>query len=288
MGTMVEYVGESRSRCLPVQYARKAGSEGAWAVDRSPGHPGAPGRMSARARRRWVRRAGSSRPRPGRHVILFLASNPSGTSRLALDQECAALERELLMARGREFDFRSKWAVSVDEMMRCFNELQPAVIHFSGHGSRCAGLRPHADPYPPASPSDVTATVGPGAGPGPGIYLQDEYVTGRALAQMIMAAAPSARVVVLNACFSDEMADSLHHVVDCVVGMSGAVGDAAARSFSVGFYRALGNGRSVGNAVAQAIATLAAKQLPDEHRPVCRTRDGISADQLFLPDSDLR
>jgi hypothetical protein len=40
--------------------------------------------------------------------------------------------------------------------------------------------------------------------------------------------------------------------------------------------------------VAQAIATLAAKQRPDEHRPVCRTRDGISADQFFLPDSDLR
>jgi len=46
--------------------------------------------------------------------------------------------------------------------------------------------------------------------------------------------------------------------------------------------RALGNGRSVGNAVEQAVATLAAKQLPDEHLPRCRTRDGVDADQVVL------
>jgi hypothetical protein len=104
---------------------------------------------------------------------------------------------------------------------------------------------------------------------------------------MIASAAPSARVVVLNACSSDAVAESLRHAVDCVVSMNGAVDDDAARSFAMGFYRALGNCRSVGNAVAQAVATLAAKQLPDEHLPVCRTRDGVSADQIFLPTSDL-
>jgi hypothetical protein len=67
--------------------------------------------------------------------------------------------------------------------------------------------------------------------------------------------------------------------------MAGAIGDAAARSFAVAFYRALGNHRSVGNAVAQAVATLAAKQLPGD-LPVCRTRGGIDADQIFLPNSD--
>jgi hypothetical protein len=89
--------------------------------------------------------------------------------------------------------------------------------------------------------------------------------------------------VVLNACFSDAQAEPLRGVVDCVVGMRGAIGDAAARSFAVGFYRALGYRRSVGNAVAQAVATMAAMQLPDEHLPVCHTRDGVSADQVFLP-----
>ena len=105
---------------------------------------------------------------------------------------------------------------------------------------------------------------------------------------MIASAAPATRVVVLNACFTDAVADALRHVVDCVVGMRGAIGDAAARSFAVGFYRALGHRRSVGNAVAQAIATLAAKQVPEAHLPVCRTRDGVNADQVILPSLDPR
>ena len=66
-----------------------------------------------------------------RSVILFLAANPTGTSRRALDQECAAIERELKMTPGRDdFEFRSKWAVTVDELMRHLNDLQPAILHF--------------------------------------------------------------------------------------------------------------------------------------------------------------
>ena len=244
-----------------------------------------------------------------RHVILFLAANPSGTTRLALNEECAAIERELRMTTGRDdFDFRSKWAVSIDEMMRHLNELQPTVIHFSGHGGGSTGIYLHGEHLPrpvhrgvdSVAVSRVQLADEPcrplprrdvGAITDAGIYLQDEHrqqqhVSARALTQMISSAAPSARVVVLNACFSDAVADELRSVVDCVVGMRGAIGDDAARSFAVGFYRALGYRRSVGNAVAQAVAALAAKQLPDEHLPICRTRDGISADQLILPNLD--
>jgi hypothetical protein len=186
------------------------------------------------------------------------------------------------MAPGRDdFDFRSKWAVNIDEMMGYLNEFRPTVIHFSGHGG---GSGDDGDGAWPRRDIEFAR--------GTGIYLQDkheaQHVTGPALAQMIAAAAPSARVVVLNACFSDALAASLCQAVDCVVSMNGAVNDDAARSFAVGFYRALGNCRSVGNAVAQAVATLAAKQLPDEHRPVCRTRDGVDADEIFLPGSSLR
>jgi hypothetical protein len=223
------------------------------------------------------------RPATSRHVILFLAANPSKTTRLALGEECAAIEHELRMTTGRDdFDFRSKWMVSVDAMMRGLNELQPTVIHFSGHGSS-AGVDERHRRRSAHRDIGVVATAG--------IQLQDEqrrpqYVSARALTQMIGSAAPSARVVVLNTCFSDGAAQALRGVVDCVVGMRGAIGDAAARSFAVGFYRALGHRRSVGNAVAQAVATLAAKQLPDEQLPVCRTRDGVSADQVILRSLD--
>jgi CHAT domain-containing protein len=213
-----------------------------------------------------------------RHVILFLAASPSNTSRLAFDEECAAIERELRMTEGRdEFDFRSKWAVTVDEMMRHLNELRPTVIHFSGHGR--AGARSQQSTTLPRLRGDA-------AGSDTGLYLQDEHgnpqlVTAHALKMMVKTAA-SARVVVLNACYSVSQANALRTVVDCVVGMTGAIRDDAARSFAVGFYRALGNHRSIGNAVEQAIATLAAKQLRDEYQPRCRTRPGINARQIFL------
>ena len=216
-----------------------------------------------------------------KHTILFLAANPQDTDRLALDEECAAIERELRMTPGRDgFDFRSKWAVSIDALMRHLNELQPTVVHLSGHGS--AGM---ATPSPAhgGPRRDIESLRGAG------IFLQDEhrsqYVSERALAKMIASASPSTRVVVLNACYSAAIAESLRHEVGCVVGMDGSIGDDAARSFAVAFYRALGNRRSVGNAVAQGVATLDAKQHADAH-PVCMTRHGTDPDRVYLSTSD--
>ena len=201
-------------------------------------------------------------PRMPRHVILFLAANPDGTDPRKLGEECAEIQRELKMTPYRDdFHFESRWAVSIDELMRHLMELDPTVIHVSGHGD-CNG----------------------------GLLLQDEHghgqpVSGRALAMIMESAAHHVRVVVLNACYTSVQADVLRAKVDCVVGMSGVIGDVAARAFAVRFYGALGNRRSIGNAVAQGIAVLAAKQLPDEGLPRCATRDGIKADQVFLDPS---
>jgi hypothetical protein len=233
-------------------------------------------------------------PAPRRHIILFLAANPNGTTRLALDDECAAIERELrITTTGRDdFEFRSKWAVSIDDIMRHLNELQPTILHFSGHGGGSPGIviDQLSDDRRIASSRDIDVELELEIATA-GIQLQDEqrrpqHVTARALTRMIETAAPCARVVVLNACFSEAVADALRGVVDCVVGMRGAIGDDAARSFAVGFYRALGHRRSVGNAVAQAIATLTAKRSCDEHLPICVTRDGVKADQIILVPSD--
>ncbi|HEX2687179.1 MAG TPA: CHAT domain-containing protein [Kofleriaceae bacterium] len=220
--------------------------------------------------------------RKARQVILFLSANPSDTSRLALDEECAAIKRELRMTAHRDdFEFRSAWAVTVDEMARHLIEWQPTIVHFSGHGVGSAPALTRTS----ATYRDVAV---PAAGSvKSGIYLQGEQggsqlVTARALAMMIKSAAASARVVVLNACYSELQADALCSGVDCVVGMTGAIRDDAARSFAVGFYRALGDRRSVANAVEHAVATLAAKQHLDEHLPRCRTREGVDAHQVVL------
>lgn len=204
-------------------------------------------------------RVTANRPSGRRHVILFLAANPHSSSPLKLGDECAEIQRELRMAPyGDDFLFEARWAVGVDEFMRSLTELDPAVIHVSGHG-----------------------------GHGLGLVLQDAHgqaqpVGADALAMMVETAARRARVVVLNACYSAELAGALRCKVDCVVGMEAAIGDGAARAFAARFYGALGNRRSIGNAVAQGKAALAAKRLPYETQPQCVTRDGIDARRLVL------
>jgi hypothetical protein len=225
-----------------------------------------------------VRSPASSAP----HVILFVGANPMGSGGLRLDEECAAIERELSMTEGRDdYLFLSKWANTTDDLMRHLNQLRPSVIHFSGHGSgsdsqhRGSDLRDLHDGCVP---------------PDDGLYVQDAHgrpqcLHARGLRRMVEAAAASVRVVVLNACYSSAHADELRHVVDCVVGMKGAISATTARSFAVAFYRALGNRRSVGNAVEQARAVFAAGQLPEEQLPCCTTRGGLDAAQIFLSES---
>jgi hypothetical protein len=211
-----------------------------------------------------------------RRIILFLGANPRDTRRLALRQECAAIKRELRLAtHGGEFEFQYKWPVTVDKMAQLLISSKPTIIHFSGHGAGGASSSRMVE-----TTRDVTAAD-------TGIYLDDDQslsqlVTPRALAMMVKTAAPATRVVVLNACYSDQHADALCQVVDCVVGMTTAIDDEAARSFAVGFYRALAFGRSVGDAVDHARATLAAKRFPDEHAPRSRTRNLADARQIFL------
>jgi CHAT domain len=197
-----------------------------------------------------------------KQVILFLSANPRGSSLIKLSEECAEIQRELKMTPNRDdFRFESRWAVGIDELMRHLTELDPTVIHFSSHGSNS------------------------------GLMLQDEHgqpqqVSAQALSMIINATARSARVVVLNSCYSTVQAEVLRTKVDCIVSMAGAIGDDAARAFAIRFYGALGNRRSIGNAVAQGIAALMAKQLPDEILPRCVTRDDIDAHQIVLNPSE--
>jgi hypothetical protein len=49
----------------------------------------------------------------------------------------------------------------------------------------------------------------------------------------------------VNACYSDPQAHAIEGAVRTVIGTTTAVGDEAARRFTVAFYRALGNGFSI-------------------------------------------
>jgi WD40 repeat protein len=243
--------------------------------------------VGAASQVRWntPRRArGTSPGRPAKkHVILFLAANPSGTDRLALDREARAIHVELKRSGFRDrFDFQTRWAAEPLDLLRELRELKPTVVHFSGHG----GARTDARSRSASSRHVVAAAASSPVEPG-GIYLQDaagaaQVVSVQAIAQALDAAGTSVKLVVLNACYTASIAEVLLAHVDCVVGMTGAIHDDAARSFAIGFYGGLGEHESVAAAFAQGKAAINLDGLLDAERPQLKARDGFDATQLVL------
>jgi hypothetical protein len=213
---------------------------------------------------------------PMKHTILFLAANPSGTDRLALDREARAIHVELERSGYRDrFEFETRWAAEPLDLLRELRKLKPTVVHFSGHGG-------HA-----------------------GLYFQDatgrpQVVSTEALQVTFGAAGSSVQLVVLNACYTDSQAEALIAHVDCVVGTGGPILDTAARSFATGFYGGLGERESVAAAYKQGCAAIALeggsgsvhRDAEDPYpelrkqrdRPQLKVRPGVDAEELVLAD----
>jgi conflict system STAND superfamily ATPase/CHAT domain-containing protein len=218
-----------------------------------------------------------------KHVILFLAANPHDTGRLALDREARSIHLELKRSGYRErFEFVTRWAVEPLDLLRELRQLKPTVVHFSGHGA------PQAATVTPAQNRDVVVTEAL-LGSGPcgvvvnGANCRSQVVTAEAIAQTLEAVGAHVQLVVLNACYSASIADALLARVDCVVGMSGAIHDDAARIFAIGFYGGLGEQESITAAFKQGIAAIQLEGLPDADRPQLRVRSGFDATKPFPP-----
>ncbi|HEX8114383.1 MAG TPA: CHAT domain-containing protein [Kofleriaceae bacterium] len=221
-----------------------------------------------------------------KHTILFLAANPLGTDRLALDREARAIQIELERSGFRDsFELVTRWAVEPLDLLRELRKLKPTVVHFSGHGGagvagagdRAAG--PHRDIVGPHSAD--------GGAPQQGLLFQGpdgrpQRVSNEALEDAFDAAGSSVKLVVLSTCYSEPQAAALLTRVDCVVGMRGSVRDDAARSFAIGFYGGLGERESVAAAYKQGCAAIRLEGLHDADLPQLKTRSGVEAARLVL------
>jgi len=153
--------------------------------------------------------------------ILFLGSNPMNTTRIRIDKELREIEIGLRMSREREvIDLSQRWAVTPSMLQQAILDENPSIIHFSGHGTD------------------------------EGIMLennQGEYqlVSESALENLFSLFSETVKCVILNSCFSEVQAKSIAKHVPYVIGMKSAIPDNAAIAFSIGFYRAVGAGRSI-------------------------------------------
>ncbi|WP_414584655.1 AAA-like domain-containing protein [Scytonema sp. PCC 10023] len=153
--------------------------------------------------------------------ILLLSANPKGTSRLRLDEEMREIEDGLKRAKKRDdYLIQTAKAVRHRDIRRAILDYTPHIIHFSGHGSGEEGL----------VFEDETG--------------QTKLVDAEALAELFQLFANQIECVVLNACYSRYQAQEIARHINYVVGMSQAIQDQAAIEFAVGFYDALGAGKS--------------------------------------------
>jgi WD40 repeat protein len=217
-----------------------------------------------------------------KHTILFLAANPPGTDRLALDREARAIQVELERSGHRDqFELVTRWAVQPIDLLRELRKLRPTVVHFSGHG----GATGRVERVPR---HDLTDDEQPVDGDGrPGLIFdgadgRPQQISTAALQDAFGAAGATVRVVVLSACYSETQAVALLAHVDCVVGVGGLIGDDAARNFAIGFYGGLGERASVASAYRQGCAAISLEAVRDNDRPQLKIRDDVDADQLVL------
>ncbi len=184
-------------------------------------------------------------PEPSKITILFLAANPVDTGQLRLDVEVKDIQKAFERAKNRDnFTLQSRWAVTIDGLAHALQEFEdgPLILHFAGHGEDDA------------------------------VYLEgDDHqkvrVEGTALRDFL-AHFPTVQCVVLNACYSDELAAALAEAVPCVIGMKAAVGDALAIDFSVAFYDGVGKSTDYKRAFDLAEGRLKLKRSLDAVRPV--------------------
>lgn len=202
--------------------------------------------------------------------ILFLSSNPSNADRLELDREARTLQRvieDVNPDAPAPLSLTTRWAAEPLDLLREIRAVRPTVLHFAGYGARGADV---------------------------GIYFQDQsgeakLVGAKALRDTLSAAGSSIRVVVFNACYTEQQAPGLLEIdtLDCVIGVSGVISEVGGRLFVAEFYRALAEGCSVHDAWIRGCAPLEARGLTDRSRPQLRVRAGVDAQRLFVIKSTL-
>lgn len=154
---------------------------------------------------------------PNEITVLFMASNPEGTSQLRLDEEVRAIQEKIRLSEFRDsIHFESRWAVRSADILQAINETNPTIVHFSGHGAKNGDL----------------VLSNPDGTP--------KFVSKEAISMAISTASDTVRLVVFNACFSEHQAKSVVDNIEAAIGMSDSIRDDTAVTFAAQLYSTIG------------------------------------------------
>ncbi|RUT03657.1 hypothetical protein DSM106972_052960 [Dulcicalothrix desertica PCC 7102] len=204
--------------------------------------------------------------------ILFLAADPSDCTRLRLGQELRNIREKLQLSKERDkFSLESRESVRPEDLTQAFFDVEPQIIHFSGHGTNIGEL----------CLEDSLGRMQP--------------VSAVALANLFKLVANQVVCVILNACYSTIQAKAIAEHIPYVIGMSQSIGDKAAITFTVGFYKALGAGRLIEDAYKFGCSEIELEGIPENLTPVfygevteAKSKQPKSTFQSFNVEDNLR
>jgi len=182
-----------------------------------------------------------------RLTVLFLTANPDAS--LRTDAEVRRVQEAI---RGSKFaenvQVEYRPAADLTTILNGLNDLQPQVVHFSGHGTG-SGL--------------LTDTGAMDSDP-------SEELSYELLGKALDATDCVPDVVVLNSCSSSDAKGEVLQKVKFLVSMNVPISDIAAAAFAPQFYAALASGQSVQSAFKQAaiaveMASISEASTPELH-----------------------
>ncbi len=196
---------------------------------------------------------------------------------MGLDEEIRDIKEGLRRAKRREqFVIESAEAVRYRDIRRAILDYEPQILHFSGHGIGSPAQQIEHD-----SGDRKLSLVPEYATESGGLVFEDEtghekLVDIEALAELFELFADQLECVVLNACYSEVQARAIARQIDYVAGMNQAIGDKAAIEFAVGFYDAIGAGKSYEFAYKLGLNAMIVAGIPEKLTPQLLTKEDMA------------
>lgn len=193
-----------------------------------------------------------------KHVILFCAADPSDQPRLRLMQETRDIQHALRFAELRhKFILENELSARPVDITQSLLDHKPMIVHFSGHGTK------HGD-----------------------LCFEDNagnhhLVSPEAAADLFEQFSSYVKCVLLNACFSEQTAQAISKHVDYVIGMNKEISDEAALAFSIGFYQAIGTGKTYEKSFRFGILQMKLQRHEDEAIVPFLYQNGIQTNDKY-------
>lgn len=232
---------------------------------------------------------------PSALTILFLAANPARNSQSRLEQEARDISDGLTRARHRDyFRFEQRWAVRPRDIRLAFLESNPQIVHFAGH--RKQDKSSTNQEFTTNTKSEAEAE------PQEGLVFEDDtghisLIPANALADLFKLFSDQINCVVLNGCYTEQQAEVIAQHIPYVIGMKQSISDKAALDFALGFYDALGSGRTIEFAFNLGRTAIQMAGLPEHLTPVLykklepnpiSTQNNFSTSDTSVPDDATR